>query len=314
MTRAVLFVALALAGMVACLWGTAPQLSAPAQDLAEPGCPILYWTSRVVCGWSDKGWAAPAQDLAEQSIAKSLQRAFPAAEANYLLVEGASGKVLAARWPQPEGRIPVGSLVKPFSALAWFESGDARYPQFRCRGTADGCWFPRGHGRIGMAEAVGFSCNAYFRALVARLRPEQVAQVAERFGMDGPGAQVSAGSLLGLGDEWLVSPLALVRAYLELVSRRAQPGVQELVQGLALAVRQGTAAAARGRYAAQLLAKTGTAACTHANKAPGDGFAIVMYPAERPRLVLLVRMHGRPGSEAARVAGRMLDTALAGAD
>jgi cell division protein FtsI/penicillin-binding protein 2 len=54
------------------------------------------------------------------------------------------------------------------------------------------------------------------------------------------------------------------------------------------------------------LVKTGTAACTHSQRAPGDGFTIAMVPADDPRLLLMVRVHGVPGSIAAKTAGMML--------
>ncbi len=252
------------------------------------------------------------QQLAQQSIANALERASPGSDTNYLLFDVAGGRMVAARWPQAGTPIPIGSLVKPFAALAWFEANGAKYPEFRCRGKADHCWFPPGHGRIAMPQAIGFSCNAYFRALVSALAPEQVSRVSQRFGMEGPPAGAARDSLFGVGDEWLVSPLLLVRAYVELLARADQPGVRELKQGMALAVRKGTAAAARGPYGSELLGKTGTAACTHARKASGDGFTLLLYPADSPRFALLVRVHGVPGSEAARTAGRLLRIVIRG--
>jgi len=78
-------------------------------------------------------------------------------------------------------------------------------------------------------------------------------------------------------------------------------------QGLALSAQKGTGKAAGASLPHNaVLAKTGTAPCTHAKKAPGDGFALVMSPADHPREVLLVRLHGRPGYIAAGVAGRMI--------
>ena len=50
--------------------------------------------------------------------------------------------------------------------------------------------------------------------------------------------------------------------------------------------------------------KTGTAPCLHAHRLPGDGYAVVLYPAESPRFLLLVQVHGVPGSKAAVTAGR----------
>src|SRR3984885_2823191 len=54
------------------------------------------------------------------------------------------------------------------------------------------------------------------------------------------------------------------------------------------------------------LVKTGTAPCTHSPRAPGDGFAIVLTHADQPKILLMVRVHGVPGAQAAKTAGLML--------
>jgi len=76
---------------------------------------------------------------------------------------------------------------------------------------------------------------------------------------------------------------------------------------MALSALEGTGrkagAALRG---VSLLAKTGTAPCDHARKKPGDGYALVLFPAEQPQFALLVQKHGSPGMEAAAAAGRLL--------
>lgn len=54
------------------------------------------------------------------------------------------------------------------------------------------------------------------------------------------------------------------------------------------------------------LVKTGTATCIHTPRAAGDGFVVVIAPSDQPQLLLMVRVHGVPGSEAALTAGRML--------
>jgi hypothetical protein len=83
--------------------------------------------------------------------------------------------------------------------------------------------------------------------------------------------------------------------------------VLPVLQGLALSAQKGTGKAAGGALPhTTAMAKTGTAPCTHAKKAPGDGFALVMSPADTPRAVLLVRLHGHPGFMAAGVAGHMI--------
>jgi hypothetical protein len=54
------------------------------------------------------------------------------------------------------------------------------------------------------------------------------------------------------------------------------------------------------------LVKTATAPCTHPRHAPGDGFAVAVWPADNPRILLLVRAHSKPGAGAAAIAGEML--------
>ena len=77
---------------------------------------------------------------------------------SYLLLDVHSGTVLASDWPGSESPIPLGSLVKPFTALAYGEKHNFNYPVHLCRGTASGCWRPRGHGRIGLESAIANSC------------------------------------------------------------------------------------------------------------------------------------------------------------
>jgi hypothetical protein len=55
-----------------------------------------------------------------------------------------------------------------------------------------------------------------------------------------------------------------------------------------------------------VLAKTGTAACVAKKKHAGDGFTVVLAPTDSPRTVLMIRIHGVPGAEAAKTAARML--------
>ncbi|MDP2996016.1 MAG: hypothetical protein Q8N47_00925, partial [Bryobacterales bacterium] len=81
-----------------------------------------------------------------------------------------------------------------------------------------------------------------------------------------------------------------------------EPGVDQVLDGMAASAAHGTARAVGGGA----LAKTGTAPCTHARRAPGDGFAMVLFPAKSPEFALLIRIHGAPGSEAARKAGELL--------
>jgi len=81
-------------------------------------------------------------------------------------------------------------------------------------------------------------------------------------------------AMVGYGDALKIAPPAVMRGYLELVSRAAQPGVAPLVQGMKVSARTGTG---RGVGAAiggaDALVKTGTAPCSHSPRATAAAIA-----------------------------------------
>lgn len=225
-----------------------------------------------------------ASTLFEQSAARLLEARFNRTGLSYRLVDAGSGEVVAQHWEEAERSIPVGSLVKPF--LAFSVPGMVR---FRCDGRR--CWDVRGHGDLDLKHAIAFSCNAYFLRLAAQYRGEPLAIV--------PPDDVQPETLIGLGQHWRVSAAELAEAYRALLGRA---DAAEIREGMRLAAQVGTGKLMR----ADALIKTGTAPCSHRARAPGDGFALVAYPAGSPRYILLVRVHGTTGSHAARTAGEML--------
>ena len=151
------------------------------------------------------------------------------------------------------------------------------------------------------------------------VKGENAARVSAEYSIDPPPSGSGPGAMVGEGGLWKISPLAMARAYLRLLDSRDDPAVKTLLAGMGDSADGGTSlrvSGVIGRHHA--LAKTGTAPCTHELRAPGDGFALVMWPAEQPRYLLLVRLHGEPGSHAAGVAGKMVraleDTRVATAD
>ena len=164
--------------------------------------------------------------------------------------------------------MPVGSLIKPFTALAYADTHRFTYPAFTCRGSADGCWLPAGHGRVGIAEAVAGSCNAYFRQLAQRTAPDALVARLLRFGMRADLAAATPAAMVGFGDALKLAPSAVIRGYLELVSRAGQPGVSPIVQGMLASARTGTGRAVGAAIGgADALVKTGTAPCSHSPRA-----------------------------------------------
>jgi Penicillin binding protein transpeptidase domain len=250
---------------------------------------------------------APAKSLFSQSAVLLFEREFSSSSVSYLLFDAQSGVLLASRWEDPAKPIPLGSLVKPFTALAYGETHANQFPSHICRGQASGCWQLHAHGKLDLISAISLSCNSYFRVLAQNLTGEQLIPIATRFGLDPPGSALSGPPLLGLGDGWPIAPVKMARAYLELSHRRDQPVVREILAGMAQSARNGTGkGVGQALNHPDALVKTGTAPCTHPHPAPGDGFAIAMVPANQPELLLFVRVHSAPGATAALTAGKML--------
>ena len=143
--------------------------------------------------------------LFAQSAAEALNRAFPGPDVSFFLLDARTGRTLTSRWDHLDSAIPLGSLVKPFTALAYGEQHDFHYPAHTCRGTATGCWLPRGHGEIGLTSAIAYSCNSYFRMLTANLAATDVAPIAARFGIEPPEGDARGSGLAGIGSRWRIS-------------------------------------------------------------------------------------------------------------
>jgi cell division protein FtsI/penicillin-binding protein 2 len=237
-------------------------------------------------------WNAPIQlwapTLFDQSVAKVLQRNFP--EAQYVLMAAVTEAVLDSRWTGSDLPALMGSLVKPFTALA---AGSAAA---QCDSAK--CWFRAGHGRVGLKDAIAHSCNSYFLQVSANIAPARLQSVAQQYGLPMPDS-ISPAALTGMGREWRIAPIDLAKAYSRLAFDSEAAVVRE---GMRASAREGTAKAIR----IPALAKTGTAPCSHARKAPIDGYVAVLYPADVPKYMLLVQVHGVTGAVAAGTAARML--------
>ena len=161
-------------------------------------------------------------------IAVSVERSEPAgplkpedpidlSSASYVIVDTETSEIVEANWERLDQPIPAGSLVKPFTALAYAARHFFRYPEVRCRGAEDECWLPRGHGTLGVESALAQSCNTYFLWLAGRVLWADIETVARRFGLAAPPMDAPVSAYIGLGTEWKLQPLALLRAYQELV-------------------------------------------------------------------------------------------------
>lgn len=219
-----------------------------------------------------------------------LERKLPAGF-EYWLGAVEDGRELASTW---RGITPLGSLAKPFVALAFGSEHRFRYPELVCR--PGKCWLPSGHNRLGIEAAIAHSCNAYFTEIARVIDRAAIEQVARRYGLPVPDAAWPPEVLIGRFGLWQATVSATASAYCELMMRRGEPGVGTVVAGMRLCAARGTAAGARAR----IVAKTGTVPCTHPRAASGDGLVAALFPDEWPRRILLVRAHARPGAETAR--------------
>jgi cell division protein FtsI/penicillin-binding protein 2 len=255
----------------------------------------------------EKQVTAVGTSLFAQSAAETLTHDVPDTNVSFLLLDAHTGELIASRWENPNLPIPLGSLAKPFTALAYGERHEFRYPTHTCRGSKTGCWRPGGHGEVNLTAAIAFSCNSYFRFLTTDLSADDVSPTATHFGLDPPDGGIQGAELAGLGSRWRISPMHIAHAYLELVHSHEHPAIAQIVAGMELSALRGTGSeVGRALRSQRALVKTGTAACTHSRRAPGDGFAIALVPADDPRLLLMVRVHGVPGSIASKTAGQML--------
>lgn len=237
---------------------------------------------------------------AESAISEA---GMPLNNVDYAVADFSTGQIVAEHWREPQTASP-GSLLKPFVTLAYARKYGLAFPEAHCSGET--CWLPRGHGLVGIADAIAQSCNAYFRQLALAVTTAEVGFEAARLGLRAPPPGSTAESLWGLRADWLVTPQELLRAYTELVRRRAEPEASIVLEGLRRAARKGTAAAVAARLPQDAYAKTGTAECAHDRNADGDGFAIAVYPADAPRYAVVTRVHGQTGRVAAEAAAALL--------
>ncbi len=212
-----------------------------------------------------------AGTLYDQSVSKLLQDRFHDPAVSYLLLDARSGEVIASHWNDLETPRSVGSLMKPLVAAKY----QGEYPVLQC--DPKQCW--RSHGRVDIIEGLAQSCNSYFL------------QLASRFRANGLSPEAS----IGLGDENKIAPLWLAHEYCK-IDR------EPILRGMRASAQHGTGRA----IGMDALVKTGTAPCTHARRAPGDGYAMALYPPRAPRYALMLELHGAPGAKAAEVAGKML--------
>ncbi len=242
--------------------------------------------------------AADAQSLYAQSIQAALARSTAGREV--LVLDLRRGEILGDTFTPHTSAIPVGSLLKPFLALAYAATHSAPLPTEVCHGLPDRCWKPAGHGTMTLVSALANSCNAYFLQLARDLEPGSIPY------LPAPPQHASPATLIGLTPEWRIAPEALARAYAALLAAPSSAVQDQVLKGMRGSATYGTAARI-GVHPGGVLAKTGTAPCVDGPCAiDGDGLVLAAAPASHPTVLVLLRQRGTNGAVAAAAAGRVL--------
>lgn len=197
--------------------------------------------------------------------------------------------------------VPVGSLQKPFVAMAWARSHPGETPPVLVCDRGSGCWRPAGHGRSGLARATALSCNGYFRQLASTV-PADVLEATLReagFAVSGP---VSPDGAIGApppGEPPVtIRPSALLAAYLGLTREpwaKGETQRSQLLAGLREAASSGTAAGIGSRG---FWAKTGTVAALDGRALSTSGWALAVDDSGWAILGLLPYGTGREAARA----------------
>ncbi len=235
------------------------------------------------------------RDLLTSVLASSGAYALPIQALPNWIAVNLSGDIRNANWPQTGKPVSVGSLLKPFLALATLAT-HPQAPVVECHGAKDGCWLLQGHGRQDIVAAIANSCNVYFLQTAASLNRAALDLVCLSYGLASPSRSWPPARLIGLGDGWPQAPLPIARAFAGLARNSRDPRVQTVLAGMARCAHSGTARA----VGISCLAKTGTARCSHSYAGCGDGYVLAIYPLDQPRYVLLMTRHNTTGAAAAK--------------
>jgi peptidoglycan glycosyltransferase len=250
---------------------------------------------------------------------------FQDAHGTAILIQLTTRRVLAVHAPELAGRllVPPGSTVKPFAIAALLEAGKLRSgDSYRCPGALQiggynlTCSHPLGLPPMQARSAIAYSCNCFVAHYAERFEPGELARGFGRYGLlsrtEWVGEEVSGEfgrgdvRLQALGEAGiLVTPAALAMAYTRLATVGTRAWMGPVLGGLEDAVEFGTAQRARVG-GAKVAGKTGSVRAA-------DGAHLAWFAGFTGKYAVAVMLQGRSGGgDAAPVAGRILEAALAG--
>jgi cell division protein FtsI/penicillin-binding protein 2 len=292
----------------------------------------------------------PSGGLLQPSFVRELTersaKLFPGRKTAVLLLSLDTGEVPACFQAEDFFRkaCPMGSLIKPFTALAFAVSHQRKnLPRYYCpprdqQESMENCWYPPGHGSIDLENALAHSCNRYFHALAQETGRADFLDILVRFGWIGEEQQKNFLSLsereilslmTGFSLRLQTEPIRVAYAFAALYNEgmlflpgdphRSQnleyrrvvfdPTVVEAIhRGMHLCVREGTGRLL-GRHQEEICAKTGTVSLRPGSHNPVhlEGWCVGLDLRIGQRVLVLARVRpGRGATEAAPLAGEAL--------
>ena len=240
----------------------------------------------------------------------------------------------------------VGSLAKPLVSYALLVAGKSDNNVYFCRASSSeekstkSCWYKPGHGNLTFSSALANSCNAWFRQWLDGADDAAVISFFDELGIVEPAELAStsqpAVAISGLEENLSFSTLNCAAGFASLFNggilfavhadgqdaklipvgtmKLDSDAVQKIAEGMRECGAVGTGSAFGDILGpGSALVKTGT---TYAETPGGidtsqtDGWCIALYPAERPRLLVLLRFPGGSGAQAAGEAATFLNKVL----
>ena len=279
------------------------------------------------CGLALPFRAAAESGALGEALDRALDRGFGERSGAGVVVEVASGKILATKnLTAASQRLALpGSTLKTFTLIALLESGKLRPDEtyvcpygLKVGGHHLDCPHPTNLGPMDPAQALAYSCNNFFARMGLRLTPQELQQALAGWGFSSPthlvpgeatGTVVLARSqneqeLQAIGEFGIhVTPLELLQAFRRLAQHRRDsaltPALRTTFEGMEAGAVYGMAAAAKTEGLV-VAGKTGTALAEEGNWTHGwfSGYA----PADAPEIVLVVFLErGRGPADAAGI-------------
>lgn len=257
-------------------------------------------------------WLRAAQAAETVALQQAVDRAMRGKSGAAVVIDVASGRVLAAYRPDIAARrlaLP-GSAIKPFTLITLIESGKVNAQagvvckrSMKVGGHDLNCTHPAITQPFDASVALAYSCNTYFATMAIRLTPSELLRGFLRYGFGSPSGLVpneAAGAvelassaeelqMEAIGEAGLqVTPLQLLRAYQTLA--RTEPThdhrLDPVYDGLRGSASYGMGHAAQPQVSMSVAGKTGTSLVEEGRWRHGwfAGYA----PANDPKIALVV--------------------------